>query len=85
MSDLKTLALEKELQLSKLKKPAKCQIIGFIGEHLMIERLKEMGLHKGLQIEFIGRSPLWGPFLYRFGNTILALRPREAACIQIQL
>ena len=72
-------------QLSMLKKPGSCEIVGFSGEHLMIERLKEMGLHKGLHIEFIGRSPLKGPYLYRFGNTILALRSQEAACIQIKM
>lgn len=70
--------------LSEIKTPSRLQVIGFSGDHLIIERLKEMGLHKGLEIEFVGRAPLQGPMIYRFGNTILALRAQEAACIQIQ-
>jgi ferrous iron transport protein A len=49
----------------------------------MIERLKEMGLHQGLEVSFVGRAPFRGPLLYRFGNTVLALRLEEASCALI--
>lgn len=87
MSDNKTLDHQ---QLSEFKPRGsfgsavnKCKIVAFNGDHLIIERLKEMGLHQGLEIEFVGQAPLLGPLVYRFGNTVLALRPQEAACIQI--
>ena len=81
MNNSKTLGLK---LLSEIKTPSKIQIVGFSGDHLMIQRLKEMGVHKGLELEFISQGPLKGPMIYRFGNTVLALRPQEAACIQIQ-
>ncbi len=59
------------------------KIIGFCGDHLLIERLKEMGIHQGLQIQSCGRSPFGGPFLFRFGATVVALRKEEAQCIRI--
>lgn len=81
MNNSKTLDLK---LLSEIKTPSQLRVVGFSGDHLIIERLKEMGLHKGLELEYIGRAPLKGPMIYRFGNTVLALRAKEAACIQIQ-
>ena len=71
----------------KLSKPGlnmKTIIVGFSGEPLVSERLKEMGLHQGLEIEMIGRAPFGGPILFQFGNTVLALRIEEAECAIIQ-
>ena len=62
--------------------PAKVQ--GVSGDPFVIERLKEMGLHPGLEIQAIGQAPVGGPLLFRFGNTVLALRREEAACTLIE-
>lgn len=68
------------MKLSELHLHQKTIIKGFQGEPLIVERLKEMGFHQGLEIEAVGRAPFGGPCLYRFGNTVLALRSEEAEC-----
>ena len=70
--------------LSELSLNMKTIILGFSGETIIVERLKEMGLHPGLEVEMIGRAPFGGPILFRFGNAALALRVEEAECAIIQ-
>lgn len=62
----------------------RARIHGFSGDSTVIERLKEMGLHQGLELQPVGRAPFGGPLLFRFGNTVLALRVEEAQCALIQ-
>lgn len=63
----------------------KAKIAGFSGDEMTIERLKEMGLHAGLEIQCLGQAPFRGPLLFQFGNTVLALRHEEAECTLIQI
>lgn len=74
LADLITLSIDRNLTH---------KIAGFCGEPDKIERLKEMGLHQGLELSYVGRAPLKGPLLFRFGNTVLALRLEEALCALI--
>lgn len=60
-------------------------VIGFSGDPVLSERLKEMGVHPGTQLQVVGRAPFQGPFLLRFGNTVLALRHQEAVCALVQI
>lgn len=76
-----TTTLEKASQQGALR----ARIEGFHGDSVLVERLKEMGLHQGLEVTPVGRAPFGGPLLYRFGNTVLALRFEEAQCALIQL
>jgi ferrous iron transport protein A len=62
----------------------RARVEGFSGDLTVVERLKEMGLHEGLEIEVVGQAPFGGPMLFRFGNTVLALRVEEAQCALIQ-
>lgn len=62
----------------------RARIEGFHGDPVIVERLKEMGLHQGLEVAPVGRAPFGGPMLFRFGNTVLALRYEEAQCTLIQ-
>ncbi len=78
-----------ELSLKKQEKinqdvALKARIEGFHGDSTVVERLKEMGLHQGLEVTPVGRAPFGGPMLFRFGNTVLALRLEEAQCALIQ-
>lgn len=52
-----------------------------LGQAQVIERLREMGLHPGLQVEYAGRAPFKGPQMIRVGATLIALRSEEAACV----
>ncbi|MFZ4403589.1 MAG: FeoA family protein [Pseudobdellovibrionaceae bacterium] len=61
------------------------EISGFCGSENTVERLKELGFHQGLKIEFVGQAPWHGPRLFRFSNTVLALRDQEAACVLVLL
>lgn len=58
-------------------------ILALQGTQILCERLHELGLRPGLELEFWGRAPFHGPLLYRFRNTMLALREEEASCIQV--
>lgn len=51
------------------------------GDALVVERLTEMGLEPGLQLEIQGRLPFGGPILIRSSSLSLALRTDEAAAI----
>ncbi len=58
-------------------------IEAFCGDPLLCDRLYELGLRPGIFLESSGRAPFGGPFLFRFQNTVLALRSAEAACIVV--
>lgn len=77
-----------EFSIEQLKQPPNKQqlarIHSFSGDHLIAERLKEMGVYPGLELQVVGRAPFCGPFLFRFGNTVLALRSEEAVCAIVQ-
>lgn len=60
------------------------RIIGFAGDPLIIERLIEMGLYTGMEVERMGRAPFNGPFLFRFESGSLALREGEAQCVLVE-
>lgn len=69
---------------SKSTPACKARIKSFCGDPLVVERLKEMGLHQGLEVQSVGQAPFGGPLLFRFGNTVLALRAEEAECTLIE-
>lgn len=47
------------------------------------ERLAELGFVPGTQVELLRRAPLGDPLLFRLRGTEIALRRREARCIEI--
>ena len=51
------------------------------GPEALTERLRELGLHAGIEVEYAGCAPFSGPQLLRIGATLLALRTEEAACV----
>ena len=61
------------------------EVLGFCGEPVIVERLKELGIHQGVKIEVCGWAPFGGPRLFRLGATVIALRREEADCIRIQI
>lgn len=68
-------------KMSDIKQPGLYTIVSLQGENKALQRLIELGLHSGQQVEFVHRAPFWGPFILRYGNSIIALRSEEAACI----
>ena len=61
------------------------EILDIAGEHLLRERLHEMGLRAGMKLTILGRAPFGGPLLVRFKTSFLALRNEEAVCAQVTL
>ncbi|MFM6928189.1 MAG: FeoA family protein [Bacillota bacterium] len=61
------------------------EILSIAGEHLLRERLHEMGLRAGMKLTILGRAPFGGPLLVRFKTSFLALRNEEAVCAQVTL
>lgn len=72
------------LKLAHTSRGQALEIIGFLGSSMMQERLLEMGLRKGLKLEFLGQAPFGGPILIRFKTSVLALRTEEAECVEVQ-
>jgi Fe2+ transport system protein FeoA len=73
------------IAMSQMQVKAKqMEIVDFCGPIETIERLIEIGLRKGMHIEFCGQAPFYGPLLYRAGTTTYALRPEEAECTLIK-
>ncbi len=53
------------------------------GHDQIVQRLRELGLHPGIEVEYVGQAPFAGPRILRVGATLIALRSEEAACVQL--
>ena len=53
------------------------------GEPALVQRLLEMGLFDGEEVEVLAIAPLGDPIEILFGDSRLSLRRREAANIQV--
>lgn len=51
------------------------------GPSALVERLRELGLHPGIVLEYAGQAPFQGPRMIRVGSALIALRSEEAACV----
>lgn len=61
------------------------RLVRLQGPENLVERLRELGLHSGIEVEYAGRAPFSGPQLLRIGPTLIALRTEEAACVLLSL
>ena len=59
------------------------RVLSLQGDAALVQRLMELGVLEGEEIEVIGYAPLGDPIEIRLGNTRLSLRRREAAGIEI--
>jgi Fe2+ transport system protein FeoA len=73
------------MTLSELRPGIKAQLEGLRGPSELVERLREMGLHKGVELSLLQRSPFAGPMIFVVSNTVIALRAAEAECVLIQI
>jgi ferrous iron transport protein A len=62
---------------------AKATVESVAGEPAVIQRLAELGLFEGENLEVIGFAPLGDPMEIRVNETRLSLRIQEARCISI--
>ena len=70
--------------LDQLHIGQRATIASLQGEDLLVQRLLEMGLLEGEEIEVVGFAPLGDPMEIRLRDYRLSLRRREAARVLVQ-
>lgn len=53
------------------------------GDPYLTERLREVGVHPGVELSIVRKLPFGGAQVIRLGEVDVALRDEEAACIRI--
>jgi ferrous iron transport protein A len=71
--------------LDQLQRGQRALITAVAGSDPLVQRLLEMGLLEGEEIEVIGFAPLGDPIEIRLRDYRLSLRRAEAARIQVKL
>lgn len=67
------------LSLDQLKTGQRGRICALKGEDALVQRLMEMGLLEGEEVEVLGFAPLGDPMEIRLADYRLSLRRSEAA------
>jgi ferrous iron transport protein A len=73
------------MTLDQMQVGQRARIESFIGDDLVLQRLMEMGLLEGEELEVLGFAPLGDPMEVRLRDYRLSLRRTEAARIRITL
>jgi ferrous iron transport protein A len=71
--------------LDKLCPGQRGRISALAGSDALVQRLMEMGLFEGEEIEVVALAPLGDPLEIRLGDSRLSLRRGEAARVQVSL
>jgi ferrous iron transport protein A len=71
------------MTLVELHAGDRARVEAIAGDPALVQRLSELGLFDGEEVEFLGFAPLGDPLEIRVGNTRLSLRNREAACVTV--
>ena len=71
--------------LDQLQRGQRATVTALQGEDAIVQRLLEMGLLEGEEIEVVGFAPLGDPMEIRLRGYCLSLRRREAARITVVL
>jgi len=72
------------LSLDQMKQNQRARIATIGGDAGLSQRLMEMGLLEGEEIEVVGFAPLGDPMEILIRGYRLSLRRREAACIGVE-
>jgi ferrous iron transport protein A len=70
--------------LDQLRIGEKGRIQNVAGEPALVQRLLEMGLLEGEEVQVLAIAPLGDPVEISFGFSRVSLRRREAAGIQVE-
>jgi ferrous iron transport protein A len=71
--------------LDQLKRGQRATVVGVNGVDAIGQRLLEMGLFAGQEVEIIGFAPLGDPMEIRLRDFRISLRRSEAARIDVHL
>jgi Fe2+ transport system protein FeoA len=72
-----------EMKLTEAPTQSEVLIRDLVGDEDYIARLRELGFTRGERIVLRGRTPFGDPLMVEIRGSIVALRKREAECIQI--
>jgi ferrous iron transport protein A len=73
------------LSLDQLERGQRARVEGVAGHDAVVQRLLEMGLLEGEEIEVLGFAPLGDPMEIRLRDFRLSLRRQEAAGVTVRL
>ena len=73
------------LTLDKLQRGQRGMISSVLGEDALMQRLLEMGLLEGEEVEVLGFAPFGDPLEIMVQNYRLSLRKSEAARITVKI
>ncbi len=71
--------------LDKLRPGQSGRVASFTGQGAAVQRLMEMGLFEGEEVELVAFAPMGDPLEIRLRDYRLSLRCHEAALVQIDL
>ena len=69
--------------LAELAQGDRCRVTEIQGQTAVVNRLSELGLCAGTEVEFERPAPLGDPLVFHFRGTRLALRRSEARLIRV--
>ena len=73
------------MTLDQLQEGQHARIDSFVGDDVVLQRLMEMGLLEGEEIEVLAFAPLGDPLEIRLRDYRLSLRRTEAARVRVTL
>jgi ferrous iron transport protein A len=73
------------LSLDQVTVGQRARVDAVRGDDALVQRLLEMGLLEGEEVQVLGRAPLGGPLEILLGDYRLSLRRNEAARVDVRL
>jgi ferrous iron transport protein A len=70
--------------LDQLRPGQRGRVVALAGGDALVQRLLEMGLFEGEEVEVVGFAPLGDPMEVRLRDYRLSLRRSEAARVQVE-
>ena len=73
------------MKLNELPVKHAAEIVHIEGDSEKLQRLTELGLRSGKQIQVLQKTPFNGPIVIQVEQSLIALRSEEAICITLKL
>ena len=73
------------MKLSDLPMKHVAEITSIEGDSEKLQRLTELGLRSGKNIQVVQKAPFGGPIVIQVEQSLIALRSEEAVCITLKM
>jgi Fe2+ transport system protein FeoA len=71
--------------LDQLRPGQRGRVLSLQGDAALVQRLMDLGVLEGEEVEVVGFAPLGDPMEVRLGNARLSLRRHDAAGIEVKM